>query len=705
MLRKSFFIWTSIVIILTFVIGPAFAQVLPLDPRTLTKYMEPLPIPGAMPQADSNYYEIGMYPIVQQLHPQLPPTSLWGYGTSKATASYPAATIVATRGVSIQVKWTNNLVDSLGNPLQHPLAVDQTLCFADPFNVGEVMTRYTGPVPTSVHVHGCEVQSTSDGGPETWFTPGFALTGKAWPGQIYTYPNSQQAATIWYHDHGLGVDRVNVMMGLAGYYIITDPANEPANLPSGTYEVPICIQDRMFNIDGSISYPSLGNNPTIHPFWVPEFFGNTIVVNGKIWPFLNVEPRKYRFRFLNGSNARFYGLKLINPVTGLPGPAFFQIGTDGGYLARPVMLNNPLLGNSPRLVIAPGERADIIIDFTGVPVGTTFILDNNAKAPYPAGAPPDPRTLAQIMQFRVVPLTGTDNSVIPAVLNTIPTLTPSVATRSLTLNEVAAAGGPTGMYLNGRGYCDTLVTETPTVGTTEVWEIINLTADTHPIHLHLVQFQLLNRQKFQLNKYMKVYSALNPIIPVPANATYTPLPVGPYLQGAPIPPDSNEMGWKDTFRANPGEVTRVIIRFASQNGTPFPFDATVGPGYVWHCHILEHEENDMMRPLKMLAPPLAKAMTQAVPTKFALDQNYPNPFNPETNISFYLSEKSEVNLAIYNILGQKVRTLAEGPMESGSHTVTWNGKNESGSSVASGIYFYKLNAGDNTVTKKMTLLK
>jgi FtsP/CotA-like multicopper oxidase with cupredoxin domain len=208
-------------------------------------------------------------------------------------------------------------------------------------------------------------------------------------------------------------------------------------------------------------------------------------------------------------------------------------------------------------VIAPGERADVIIDFTGVPVGTNFILDNNARAPDPMGAPPDPQTVRQIMQFRVVPLTGPDNSVIPAVLNTIPTLTPGPATRSMTLNEVEGPAGPIGAFLDGRGWMEE-ITETPTVGTTEVWEIINLTGDAHPIHLHLVQFQLLSRQKFQTNKYLKVYSALNPIIPVPDGNTYTRVAVGPYLQGAPVGPDPNEAGWKDTFRMNPGEVTREL---------------------------------------------------------------------------------------------------------------------------------------------------
>ncbi len=573
-----------------------FASVLaqapaPLDPRTLTKYLDKLPIPGAMPSAGTNYYEVGAYQISQQLHSQLPPTTVWGYGTSQATASYPGATFQVTRGVPIQVRWTNNLVDGAGNPLTHPLSVDQTLHWADPLGTGHTPARYTGPVPIAVHVHGGEQEPQSDGHPEAWFTPGFGIKGPAWKKETYAYANGQPAATLWYHDHALGITRLNVHMGLAGFYLIRDPGNEPAGLPTGQYEIPLVIQDRTFNADGSLAYPAVGINPTVHPFWMPEFFGNTILVNGKVWPYLEVEPRKYRFRLLNGSDARFYTLSFNSKQP------FIQIGTDGGYLPAPVTVNS--------LTLAPGERADVIVDFTGLAVGTRILLTNSAKAPFPNGAPADPQTVGQIMQFRVVALTAPDSSTIPANLNpSFFRLTPGAGTptRSLTLNEVMGPAGPVALFLDGKMW-DAPVTETPALGSTEVWEIINLTADTHPIHLHLVQFQLLNRQRLQVNKYLKAYTAANPVIPVPAGGIYQPVAVGPFLQDGIVPPDPNEAGWKDTFRMNPGEVTRVIVRFAPLNTAavnPYPFDATAEPGYVWHCHILEHEDNEMMRPYKVV---------------------------------------------------------------------------------------------------------
>lgn len=696
---------------------PAAAQApLPLNPLTLTKYMDPLPVPGVMQPVTPGgaYYEIGAYQIMQQLHSQLPLTTVWGYGTSAATAGYPAATIEATRNVPIQVKWTNNLVDEMGMPLMHPLTIDQTLHWADPLGTGHSMMPYMGPVPLTTHVHGGEVEPMSDGHPDSWFTPNFEIKGKGWVHEVFTYHNEQPPATIWYHDHALGITRQNVYMGLAGFYLIRDPGNEPSGLPTGRYEIPVVIQDRMFDVNGQLLYPNVGINME-HPYWAPEFFGNVIVVNGKVWPYLNVEPRKYRFRMLNGSDARFYSLKLLDPA-GNPGPAFVQIGSDGGYLASPVLLNAPLDPAAPRLVIAPGERADIVIDFSAYAPGTTFIMNNIAKSPYPKGAPVDPNTTGQIMQFRVV-AGARDNLVIPQTLNTIPTLVQNAPTRTLTLNELMGMGGPLAMFLDGKMW-DAAVTEMPVVGTTEVWEIINLTADTHPIHLHLVQFQMLNRQKFQTSKYLKAYNALNPVIP--AETTVNP-PIAQYLTGQPIPPDPNERGWKDTFRMNPGEVTRVIVRFApigSTAVTPYPFDATAEPGYVWHCHILSHEDNEMMRPYKLVnAPVLAFNRASAeetaangpeTPAAYALGQNYPNPFNPSTVIPYELPAASHVTLAVYDLLGRQVATLVDGVVDAGSRHVVFGN-----SDLATGVYIYRLHAlpleagkgGAFTMAKRMVVVR
>ena len=546
----------------------------------LTKWRDPLPTPGKLTGTNLT---IGMYQVQQYIHKDFEPgqpwggttglkTTFWGYGTSQATASFPAATIEATKGVPTYVKWENHL------PTTHLLSsvIDHTLHMAMPMS----------GVPAVVHLHGGEVEPQSDGGPDAWFTQGFAEKGIDWQKETYEYVNEQLPTTLWYHDHVLGLTRLNVYTGLAGFYLLRDPATEAGlNLPTGEYEREIVIQDRMLNTDGSLRYEVDVTNPTVHPQWGPEFFGDIIVVNGKAWPYLEVKPRKYRFRLLNGSNSRFYNLSFENGLT------FKQIGTDGGYLRAPVTLSS--------LLIAPGERADIIVDFSGFTAGAEFLLTNDANSPFPDGDPIDATTTAQIMKIKVV-AGSPDGLTIPTTLNNIPVLTNACRTRSLTLNEVMGQGGPLVMFLDGKRW-DAPVSELPVLGSTEIWEIINLTADTHPIHLHLVQFQLLNRQSFDAAGYEAAYAALNPVLP-----TDNPIKpdLAPFLIGTPTGPDPNEDGWKDTFRMNPGEVTRVIVRFQPiatplNTNADFVFDATAEPGYVWHCHIIEHEDNEMMRPYKL----------------------------------------------------------------------------------------------------------
>ena len=548
----------------------------PLDPMTLTKYRDPLPAPAKITGSNLT---IGMYEIQQYLHKDLEeaskPTRLWGYGTSQATATYPGPTIEALRGIPTRVNWFNAL------PMEHFLPVDETLHWANP-------PEWPGNgIPTVVHLHGGETEPESDGHPDAWFTQDFVHKGSGWKKSQYMYHNQQSATTLWYHDHALGITRLNVYAGLAAFYLLRDPAAESGlGLPSGDYEREIVIQDRMLNEDGSLLYEVEATNPLTHPAWGPEFFGDIIVVNGKIWPYLEVEPRKYRLRLLNGSNARVYDMKLD-----YPGLQFQQIGTDGGYLRAPVALDS--------LIMAPGERCDVIVDFSAVAPGTDFLLLNDANEPFPDGDPLDPQTTGQIMQFRVRGTAGS-NPPIASTLNTIPVLSNPTVTRTLTLVEEMGPGGPLAMFLDGKKW-NAAVSEIPTLGTTEMWEIVNLTVDTHPIHLHLVQFQLLNRQDFDATAYIAEYNALNTTIPAPSN---TNPPLAPYLVGAPTGPDPNEDGWKDTVRMNPGQVSRIIVRFQPTHAPlaslqDFPFDATAEPGYVWHCHILEHEDNEMMRPYKL----------------------------------------------------------------------------------------------------------
>ncbi len=594
-----------------------------LDPNLIPKYVNQLPKPPVyQPRIIrrwspcgtckiEHHYTIDVSEFDQQiLPPGFPQTRVWGYGglirdskTGKVvySRSSPGATFEAIRGVPISVKWINKLRN------EHLFAVDPTLHWANPndmphdppkpwppFPPGFLDAQF--PVPIVTHLHGGETESIYDGHPDAWFTIN-GNYGPAYKTSKYYYPNEQQSTTLWYHDHALGITRLNVYAGLAGFYLLRDrkpsSLDKKLNLPSGRYEIPLVIQDRMFNMDGSLSFDRVGINPEIHPYWTPEFFGDTIMVNGKVWPNLNVSRRQYRFRILNGSNARFYHLRMSN------GMAFTQIGSDGGFLPKPVELTS--------LLLAPAERADILVNFSQVPPGTTIRLLNDANAPFPDGQSPDPNTVGQIMQF-TVPVDArkpVKPKGLPDKLNDMPEFK-SDKERILTLNEVMGPNGPTMVLLNGQMW-SAPISETPRVGSTEEWVIANLTADSHPIHLHLVQFQLLNRQDFDATGYMAKWEEVNGMAPL-MHPTIE-VPVEPYLSpNGPIEPDENERGWKDTVRMNPNQVTRIRVRFAPQDVPTdgvkpgenlFPFDPTTEPGYVWHCHILDHEDNEMMRPYKV----------------------------------------------------------------------------------------------------------
>ncbi len=593
-----------------------------LDATTIPKYVNELtgPPPVWEPtlvkkggRVVAHEYEIEMTAFAQQMLPEgFPMTPVWGYGGMARDAltgeplgyvrSSPGASFEALSGVPVSVRWRNNVVTP------HMFPVDPTLHWADPNGFGMPMAPFTpyppgypeaqAPVPLVTHLHGAEVRSTSDGGPDAWFTAtgthgdGYSTEKKAKGNEaVFQYPNAQPATTLWYHDHALGITRINVMSGLAGFYLLRDPADPIAPLlPAGKYEMPIVIQDRTFNADGTMWFPTVGLNPDDHPYWMPEFFGDAIMVNGKVWPNLNVDQGQYRFRLLDGSNARFYTLSFRVPATGQRLP-FVQIGSDGGYLRSPAPLTE--------LTFAPGERADVLVDFSGLAAGTKVILDNKAKAPFPHGTPADPQTVGQIMQFTVSGEPGPAPAVLPPILNPVlaafPSLPSATKTRTLVLVEVMGPGGPLEILLNGQKW-HAPVSEVPTLGTTEEWVVVNPTADTHPIHLHLAQFQLVSRQKVQAAQYNGDWMMMNGGMP-PYYMTPMELPVGPYLVGGPAPAPPQEQGWKDTIKMHPGEVTVIRVRFAPIDGTPsYPFDATVGPGYVWHCHILDHEDNEMMRP-------------------------------------------------------------------------------------------------------------
>jgi FtsP/CotA-like multicopper oxidase with cupredoxin domain len=429
------------------------------------------------------------------------------------------------------------------------------------------------------HLHGGEVPSAFDGHPEAWFTPGNAIVGPKWVSSDYTYPNTQEAATLWYHDHAMGITRLNVYAGLSGFYLLRDIAGEPADLPAGDFEREVVIQDRMFDVNGQLFYPRDGAPEASHPSWLPMFMGDTIVVNGKVWPYLDVEPRRYRLRMLNGSNARSYTLQ-FHAGDGSAGPVFWQIGTDGGLLDSPVRLT--------QLSVAPGERADVIVDFAGTS-GSTFVLRNSDDAKSWSGSDAG---VGEILKVNVVlPLSSVDSSLAPAEAtdlrprNRIVPLS-SPGTPTTLIRRMTLEGGSDGYLLNGKPFHGA-VTELPRVSATEVWVFDNRTGDVHPIHLHLVQFQVLSGAGYSGGRWGSGGST------------------------------GGTVAWKDTVRVDPWRKVSIVVRWAPQDVPAadtqpgvnrFPFDPAApigvrdsfghpgGPGYVWHCHILEHEDNDMMRP-------------------------------------------------------------------------------------------------------------
>lgn len=503
----------------------------------LSKFIDELPIPPLLipiwKDQTHTYYEVNMIEFKHSLHSELQETTLWGYD-----GNYPGPTIKVESGEKVFIKWINNLPD------KHLLPIDHTIHGAH-LDLPEVRTV--------VHVHGASVEWESDGHPEAWFTNGFKQVGPYFRKQIYQYDNDNRACTLWYHDHTLGITRLNVYAGLAGFYLISDSQERSLNLPSGIYDVPLILQDKTINQDGSLYYPKQPEKPIpgLETSIIPEFIGETILVNGKIHPYMKVEPRKYRFRLLNASNSRFFRMKLES------GQLFYQIATDSGLMQQPIGITE--------IILAPAERAEVIIDFANL-YGRNIIMTNDAPIPFPSGEPVNVNTNT-VMQFRVnLPLSSIDTSVIPAFMVPLTKLEEQAATkiRYLTLSHKMDQYNREHMLLDNKMWDDP-ITENPKLGSTEIWYLINLTKDSHPIHLHLVDFQILDRRNFDLEKYIK-----EKII------EYT---------SPSIPPEAQELGDKDTVIANPNQITRIIMDFGPYTGF-----------YVWHCHMLEHEDYEMMRP-------------------------------------------------------------------------------------------------------------
>lgn len=536
-------------------------------------------------------------------------TKVWGYGNYEGVAAglpvtFPGRTFVVQRNTPINVNWVNKLTDAAGAPLPHILPVDQTIAMP----IAPDTVPING-VPIAVHHHGGDVPVEFDGGPDQWQTPirqqigpGITANNLNTAGALsYSYLNTQEASVHWYHDHAEGLTRTNAYAGLAGLYVIRD-ANEATlirdnKIPSGPYEIPLVIQDRVFAADGSLAY---GADPIDYPTGplqtlpgagspthMPEMFGDVITVNGVAWPNRDVEPREYRLRLLNGSDSRVYTLNF-------GALKVWQISTDLGFLNAPVPMK--------LITIAPGERMDVVVDFAPLalmPLGSqTVVVSNSAGAPYPNGAVPAPGSGADtIMQFSAVlaldpAILKTDITKVQALRGTtldtpairkFPKVPAGTTVRRVLLGEGIDEYGrilpllgtydPTGVKNLGTLSFQEPPTETPALGTTEVWEFWNISPDAHPIHMHLVQFRVLDRQAF-VGTVTQTAMINNWTGQQLSNAK---------LAGLTVNARANEQGWKDTVLCPPGQVTRILVTFNR-------------PGkYVYHCHILSHEEHDMMR--------------------------------------------------------------------------------------------------------------
>jgi spore coat protein A, manganese oxidase len=518
----------------------------------LAKYVQPLPVPGAgivvATPSGPNIYTFAQREISRQLHPALPPTPLWAYddgsGLTGQDGSFGMA-VIAHHGTSLTARFTNDL------PRTYPawLPVDTRL------------TPLGTDVRVMTHLHGGFVAAQSDGNPV--LTPSGFGRGDT---QNVFYPNEQAATLLWFHDHGLGATRLNVFAGLAAAYLLRDAddtGTEPnaLGIPGGPYEIPLVVQDRQFNDDGTFRYPTSEIEGVT---WIGEYFGDVMLVNGRVWPFLEVEPRMYRFRVLNGCNARILNLDI-------GGPALWQIGAEGGMWDVPVAMK--------QLLLAPAERADVLVDFSRF-AGSTLVMKNHRpQKPVMTPAP----SLEAVMQIRVMrSLSQPGPAEIPASLpGRRASLAAPARTRYLALNEVAPETAEWMLNIDGVPF-DGGVTETPAAGTVEDWVYVNVTQDTHPMHVHLVTFQVVGRTPFDAGAYQAAFGGPNG---VPGGIDPRPFATGPME-----PPAPEERGFKDTVKANPGYFTTIRAKF------DLPAGVTGPQAYVHHCHIVEHEDNEMMRP-------------------------------------------------------------------------------------------------------------
>jgi spore coat protein A len=581
-------------------------------------------------------------------------TTVWGYMAGRL-GGYPGPTIIAYRDQPVTIRWQNQLPAD-----GHLLPIDTTIHLAQPLR----RTLEDGFIPIVTHLHGGHNRSAFDGTPEQWFTQSKSGPGGTGPREVgadfvsstMEYLNDQRSATLWYHDHALGITRLNVYAGLAGFYVLQDDERaqliENGVLPSGAYDIGMAIQDRAFTTDGQLYYPAYKNDPlpgtneTVGdvvpqafydefgedaPSIVPEFFGDTILVNGMAWPNLDVAAGSYNFRLLNGSDSRFYVLTASDPNV-----AIYLVGTDSGLLLEAITISDGDGIQEPGefILLAPGDRVELVFDFSRLSTGETVRLLNSGPLFEPfkgvtadgqllggaeAATPDDP--VGNIMQFTVTSsitpfhaqLFDGDEPVqlavsfvnIAADLDDNGVADAATNVRNLGLFETAESFGRVTPMLGkaepgtvtahdedvaadfGPLSYDAPTTEQPVLGSTEQWNIFNFTADTHPVHLHLVQYQVVEKHE--------VFFQDEDENGIPDDTTGDGLisygfgPSPDYLSadiwiGNEIALRPEETGWQDTVHVDPGTMVSLVATFDL-------------PGlYVWHCHILSHEDNEMMRP-------------------------------------------------------------------------------------------------------------
>jgi FtsP/CotA-like multicopper oxidase with cupredoxin domain len=588
----------------------------PAPAAPLAPFVDDLPVPRRLLAHERDgRLTVRIRTGTHRFHRDLPESTIWGY-----EGTIPGPTIEAERGRAVTVEWRNEL----DGPLPVVVTVAPEAADADGVPV-QCIPGLSGGTPdgsalaltgqTVVHLHGGLTPAVYDGWAENLFAPGQTA--------VFHYPMDQRAALLWYHDHVMGITKLDVYAGLAGLWVVRDERERDLGLPEGPpFEVPLLIQDRNFDLD----WEGRLTGRLVHKTdpEVMEAFPPFTVVNGKVWPVLDVRPATYRFRVINGSNARTYRLVLVRD--GVPElERITQIGTDHGLLRAPVPV--PPEG----LLLASAERADLLVDFSDLAPGSELTVLNTAAAPFDgssfpaadAGNAADLEALLpypQVLRFRVAGEAARPRSVPrelatdyePPVADTLaaaPRRTIALVERELdgepnmlTMRELAVAGdadagprvslvdrGETTRYRVVAAHFEDTTTFFPMLGEYEVWQLINLTGDTHPIHLHLDPFQILARRPIR-------YEIPDGGIGERDLAATVTLERDPddALDHA---IDENERGLKDTVRVNPNELVEIAVRFTNYSGR-----------YMYHCHILEHEDRDMMRPFVTMPPELMPFM-------------------------------------------------------------------------------------------------